>query len=97
TAKLRGLQDSYQVLEALRKSAQYLDELRNRFCNLGLAAAAYNAGENGLATYLASGRLPYETRGYFMAITAHTVEEWKDLSLSSGAAASSGGLSFHSS
>ncbi|RWX13716.1 lytic transglycosylase domain-containing protein [Rhizobium hidalgonense] len=78
TAKLRGLEDSYQVLEALRKSAQYLDELRDRFGNLGLAAAAYNAGENGLASYLASGRLPYETRGYVMAITAHTVEEWKD-------------------
>ncbi|RUM18743.1 lytic transglycosylase domain-containing protein [Rhizobium phaseoli] len=78
TAKLRGLEDSYQVLEALRKSAQYLDELRNRFGNLGLAAAAYNAGENGLAAYLTSGRLPYETRGYVMAITAHTVEEWKD-------------------
>ncbi|MDR9774434.1 lytic transglycosylase domain-containing protein [Rhizobium hidalgonense] len=78
TAKLRGLEDSYQVLEALRKSAQYLDELRDRFGNLGLAAAAYNAGENGLASYLASGRLPHETRGYVMAITAHTVEEWKD-------------------
>ena len=78
TAKLRGLEDSYQVLEALRKSAQYLDELRNRFGNLGLAAAAYNAGENGLAAYLTSGRLPYETRSYVMAITAHTVEEWKD-------------------
>ncbi|MEI1247897.1 lytic transglycosylase domain-containing protein [Rhizobium aouanii] len=78
TAKLRGLEDSYQVLEALRKSAQYLDELRNRFGNLGLAAAAYNAGENGLASYLTSGKLPYETRNYVMAITAHTVEEWKD-------------------
>ncbi|WP_221129947.1 lytic transglycosylase domain-containing protein [Rhizobium lentis] len=78
TAKLRGLEDSYQVLEALRKSAQYLDELRNRFGNLGLAAAAYNAGENGLASYLTSGRLPYETRSYVMAITAHTVDEWKD-------------------
>ncbi|MGO7719116.1 transglycosylase SLT domain-containing protein, partial [Rhizobium johnstonii] len=31
TAKLRGREDSYQVLEALRKSAQYLEELRNRF------------------------------------------------------------------
>ena len=78
TAKLRGLEDSYQVLEALRKSAQYLDELRNRFGNLGLAAAAYNAGENGLASYLRSGRLPYETRSYVVAITAHTVDEWKD-------------------
>ncbi|MBX4960615.1 lytic transglycosylase domain-containing protein [Rhizobium binae] len=78
TAKLRGLEDSYQVLEALRKSAQYLDELRDRFGNLGLAAAAYNAGENRLATYLTSGRLPHETRSYVMAVTAHTVEEWKD-------------------
>ncbi|MGG7581281.1 lytic transglycosylase domain-containing protein [Rhizobium sp. Nf11,1] len=78
TAKLRGVEDSYQALEALRKSAQYLDELRNRFGNLGLAAAAYNAGENGLATYLTTGRLPYETRGYVMAITAHTIEEWKE-------------------
>lgn len=67
TAKLRGLEDSYQVLEALRKSAQYLDELRNRFGNLGLAAAAYNAGENGLATYLTSGDY----------LTRHAVTSWQ--------------------
>jgi hypothetical protein len=78
TAKLRDLKDSYDVLQALQKSAQYLDELRDRFGNLGLAAAAYNAGENGLANYLTSGALPYETRDYVVAITAHTVEEWKD-------------------
>jgi hypothetical protein len=77
TAKLRGLQDSYDVLEALQKSAEYLDELRDRFGNLGLAAAAYNAGENGLANFLNGGRLPTETRSYVMAITAHSVEEWK--------------------
>jgi hypothetical protein len=77
TAKLRGLQDSYDVLEALQKSAEYLDELRDRFGNLGLAAAAYNAGENGLANFLNGGRLPMETRSYVMAITAHSVEEWK--------------------
>lgn len=78
TAKLRGLQNSYDVLEALEKSADYLGELRDRFGNLGLAAAAYNAGENGLSTYLASGKLPYETRSYVTAITSHTIEEWKD-------------------
>jgi len=77
TAKLRGLQDSYDVLEALQKSAEYLDELRDRFGNLGLAAAAYNAGENGLSNFLGGGSLPSETRSYVMAITAHTVEEWK--------------------
>ncbi|WP_028750235.1 lytic transglycosylase domain-containing protein [Rhizobium leucaenae] len=78
TARLRGVQDSYDLLEALGKAAAYLDELRNRFGNLGLAAAAYNAGENGLANFLNSGNLPDETRSYVIAITAHTVEQWKD-------------------
>ena len=78
TAKLRGVRDSYDALEALGKAAAYLDELRNRFGNLGLAAAAYNAGEAGLANFLNSGDLPYETRSYVSAITAHTVEEWRD-------------------
>lgn len=77
TAKLRGLQNSYDVLEALQKSAEYLDELRDRFGNLGLAAAAYNAGENGLSNYLSGGGLPFETRNYVMAITAYSVDEWK--------------------
>jgi hypothetical protein len=77
TAKLRGLQDSYDVLEALQKSAEYLDELRDRFGNLGLAAAAYNAGENGLSNYLGGGNLPSETRSYVMAITARSVDDWK--------------------
>ncbi|HEY0123043.1 MAG TPA: lytic transglycosylase domain-containing protein [Rhizobium sp.] len=78
TARLRGVRDSYDLLEALGKAATYLDELRSRFGNLGLAAAAYNAGENGLANFLDSGSLPYETRSYVTAITAHTVEQWKD-------------------
>jgi hypothetical protein len=77
TAKLRGLQDSYDVLEALQKSAEYLDELRDRFGNLGLAAAAYNAGENGLSNYLGGGTLPSETRSYVMGITARSVDDWK--------------------
>ncbi|CAN7653265.1 lytic transglycosylase domain-containing protein [Rhizobium rhizogenes] len=78
TARLRGVRDSYDLLEALGKAAVYLDELRSRFGNLGLAAAAYNAGENGLANFLGSGSLPYETRSYVTAITAYTVEQWKD-------------------
>lgn len=78
TARLRGVRDSYDLLEALGKAASYLDELRGRFGNLGLAAAAYNAGENGLANFLNSGSLPYETRSYVTAITAYTVEQWKD-------------------
>jgi len=78
TARLRGLDDSHDALKAMGKAAEYLDALRRRFGNLGLAAAAYNAGENGLASYLSSGSLPAETRGYVIAITGHTVEEWRD-------------------
>jgi soluble lytic murein transglycosylase-like protein len=69
TAKLRGLSNSFDALEALGKSAEYLDDLRDRFGNLGLAAAAYNAGEGGVETFLRTGNLPQETRAYVLAIT----------------------------
>jgi len=77
TAKLRGLRNSYDVLEALHKSAEYLGELRDRFGNLGFAAAAYNAGENGLSNYLSGGSLPSETRAYVIGITSYSVDDWK--------------------
>lgn len=78
TARMRGLKDSFHALDALGKSAEYLADLRDRFGNLGLAAAAYNAGEGGLANFLVNGSLPFETRAYVIAITAHTAEQWKD-------------------
>ncbi|WP_082520562.1 lytic transglycosylase domain-containing protein [Rhizobium sp. Root482] len=78
TARMRGLSDSFDPLQAMAASAEYLARLRERFGNLGLAAAAYNAGETGAETFLRNGILPYETRAYVLAITAHTVEEWKD-------------------
>ncbi|MCC2611499.1 transglycosylase SLT domain-containing protein [Rhizobium petrolearium] len=78
TAKLRGLANSFDVIEALAASSLYLSELRDRFGNLGLAAAAYNAGEAGLQTFLKADRLPIETRDYVFAITGHTVETWRD-------------------
>ncbi|MGJ7042291.1 hypothetical protein J2Y63_005573 [Shinella sp. BE166] len=78
TARLRGLSNSFDALEALQKSAEYLDDLRDRFGNLGLAAAAYNAGESGLRTFLKTGSLPQETRNYVLDITAHAAEDWRD-------------------
>lgn len=78
TAKLRGLSNSFDVVLALDASSRYLSELRLRFGNLGLAAAAYNAGEDGLRGFLTSGRLPLETRDYVFAITGHPVETWQD-------------------
>ena len=45
TARLRGLADPFEPGPALKAAIEYLSELRHRFGNLGLAAAAYNAGE----------------------------------------------------
>jgi hypothetical protein len=78
TARLRGLGNSFDALEALEKSAEYLDDLRDRFGNIGLAAAAYNAGEGGLRAFLKTGSLPQETRNYVLDITAHAAEDWRD-------------------
>ena len=78
TARLRGLANSFDALEALKKSAEYLDDLRDQFGNIGLAAVAYNAGEGGLRTFLKTGSLPQETRNYVFDITAHAAEDWRD-------------------
>jgi soluble lytic murein transglycosylase-like protein len=77
TARLRGLNNSFDVIAALVASSGYLKELRDRFGNLGFAAAAYNAGEAGLSGYLSTGRLPLETRDYVFAITGFPIETWK--------------------
>ena len=58
TADWHGLADPFDPIEALRHSAGYLRELRDRFGNLGLAAAAYNAGPGRVSAWLASHRPP---------------------------------------
>ncbi|MGE6782976.1 lytic transglycosylase domain-containing protein [Ensifer adhaerens] len=78
TAKMRGLNNSFDAVEALGKSAEYLNELKSRYGNLGFAAAAYNAGESGLERFLEVDWLPAETRNYVLAITAYSVEDWRD-------------------
>jgi hypothetical protein len=51
--------------------------LRNEFGNLGLAAAAYNAGPQRVRDFLAGLHdLPAETRNYVLAITGRTVDDW---------------------
>lgn len=79
TGRLRGLADAYNPAEALARSAEYLHFLRNRFGNLGLAAAAYNGGENRMARYVKNGGfLPRETRDYVETITGRSVDAWLD-------------------
>ena len=77
TANERRLLDPFDPVQALPKSAEFLSELRNQFGNLGLAAAAYNAGPRRVQEWLAgSGPMPQETRNYVSAITGTTVDEW---------------------
>ena len=78
TARMRGLINAFEPLQALRESASYLRELRTTFRgNLGLAAAAYNAGPGQVEAWLAGrSRLPLETQAYLRIITGHSAEEW---------------------
>jgi hypothetical protein len=77
TASERRLLDPFDPVQALPKSAEFLSELRNQFGNLGLAAAAYNAGPRRVQEWLAgTGPMPQETRNYVLAITGSPVEDW---------------------
>ena len=77
TAAEHDLAEPFDPSEALPKSGAFLAQLRDEFGNLGLAAAAYNAGPQRLRDYLAGTKsLPAETRNYVFAITGRPVEEW---------------------
>ncbi|HET7850289.1 MAG TPA: lytic transglycosylase domain-containing protein [Pseudolabrys sp.] len=77
TALDRDLADPFDPVQALPKAAEYLRDLRNEFGNLGLAAAAYNAGPGRVRGWLDGARtMPAETRRYVEAITGRSVEEW---------------------
>jgi soluble lytic murein transglycosylase-like protein len=67
TADERSLANPFDPEEAIPKSAELLADLRQRFGNLGPAAAAYNAGPARVAKWLAGhGNLPAETRDYVL-------------------------------
>jgi len=77
TAQARGLADPFDPEQAIPKAARLLTDLRARFGNLGLAAAAYNAGANRVAGWLHNGgSLSAETRAYVRAVTGRSAEEW---------------------
>ena len=77
TASERSLLDPFDPVQALPKSAEFLNELRGQFGNLGLAAAAYNAGPRRVQEWLAgTGPMPQQTRAYVYAITGTTVDDW---------------------
>ena len=78
TAAERGLVDPFAAREALQHSASFLADLRASFGNLGLAAAAYNAGPGRVTRWLAGEtQLPQETLDYVLAITGHEALDWR--------------------
>lgn len=77
TARENGLENPFNPLQAITKSGQLLRDLRREFGNLGLAAAAYNAGPARVHDWLGSHRpLPRETRAYVRIVTGRSAEEW---------------------
>lgn len=78
TAGERGLADPFDPEAAVPASAGFLVALKNQFGNLGLAAAAYNAGPTRVARWVQNGGfLPYETQAYVRFITGRAVDEWR--------------------
>ncbi|MBR1127420.1 lytic transglycosylase domain-containing protein [Bradyrhizobium iriomotense] len=81
TAAEVGLDDPFDPMKAMPASAKFLRKLRDDFGNLGLAAAAYNAGPGRIQKWLArESELPRETRDYVRIITGTRAEDWTERS-----------------
>jgi hypothetical protein len=77
-----GLGDPFDPRQAIPASARLLHTLRQHFGNLGLVAAAYNAGARRVSEWLDRRRaLPRETRTYVMRVTGRSVEAWRQTPL----------------
>ena len=78
TASRVGLENPFDPMQAIAASARLLRDLVKQFGNLGLAAAAYNAGTRRIQDWLArKGKLPEETQHYVETITGRPAENWK--------------------
>jgi Transglycosylase SLT domain len=78
TAATVGLDNPFDPVQAIAASARLLRDLVRQFGNLGLAAAAYNAGPRRIQNWLSKkGRLPDETQHYVKTITGRPAETWK--------------------
>ena len=78
TAASVGLSNPFDPIQAIAASARLLGDLVQRFGNLGLAAAAYNAGPRRIQDWLdKKGKLPEETQHYVKTITGRPAETWK--------------------
>ena len=76
-ARAYGLENPFDPVHSMAVSAKFLRELLGQFGNLGLAAAAYNAGPRRVQDWMAKrGKLPEETRNYVRNITGQPAERW---------------------
>jgi Transglycosylase SLT domain len=86
TAADEELANPFDPLQAIPASARLLRKLTAQFGNLGLAAAAYNAGPKRIQNWLAKkDKLPDETQGYVKTITGKPADTWR-LASASGTA-----------
>jgi soluble lytic murein transglycosylase-like protein len=80
TAAARGLADPFVPEAAIEQAAELLAEFHRQFGNLGLAAAAYNAGAGRVAQWLhGQAMLSMQTRNYVRLVTGRPGEEWAAL------------------
>jgi hypothetical protein len=87
TAAERGLADPTDPGQAITHAASFLASLTARLGNLGLAAAAYNAGLGRVMKWLqGQSDLPTETRLYVVAVTGRQPEDWRGRSANGSAA-----------
>jgi soluble lytic murein transglycosylase-like protein len=81
TAASVGLDNPFDPIQAIPAAARLLRNLVDKFGNVGLAAAAYNAGPKRIHDWLErKGKLPHETQGYVKVITGRPAESWKGTS-----------------
>jgi hypothetical protein len=77
TAKEYGLNNPFDPIHALNAAGRFLNKLVAQFGNLGLAAAAYNAGPGRVNDFMSRRRqLPGETKNYVVRITGRPAEKW---------------------
>jgi hypothetical protein len=77
TANEFGLINPFEPIHALNVAGKFVGDLYKQFGNLGLAAAAYNAGPRRVIAWMAKrGELPGETRAYVLKITGRPADDW---------------------
>ena len=95
TAAERGLEDPWDPRQAIPAAASFLSDLKQKFGNYGLAAAAYNAGPNRVAAWLdGRARLPGETEDYVAAVALAPADVFRDPARQVGRRPLAPGLAF---